>query len=109
VCVICCKPLLARGGREYGVLWAHHALSLKESQEMAEALGRFREVAGTVPLEPGDIVLKDSIIHRKRNKKVAVSAVMICSPIRGTLEGALTSWTMSCASLSRRSLSAAKR
>jgi len=56
VCVICCEPLLARGGRAYGVLWAHHALSLKESQEMAEALGRFREVAGTVPREPGDIV-----------------------------------------------------
>src|SRR6266536_1066392 len=26
---------------------------------------------------------------RKRNKKVAVSVVMICSPIRGTLEGAM--------------------
>ena len=27
-------------------------------------------------------------IQRKRNKKVAVSVAMICSPIRGTLEGA---------------------
>jgi len=55
------------------------------------------------------ITLNKNNKRRKRNKKVAVSAVMICSPIRGTLEGALTSWTMSCASLSRRSLSAAKR
>src|SRR5437870_4281677 len=45
----------------------------------------------------------------KRNKKVSVSVAMICSPIRGTLEGAITSWTTSYASLSRRSLSAAKR
>ena len=49
------------------------------------------------------------VTQRKRNKKVAVSVVMICSPIRGTLEGAIASWTTSYASLSRRSLSAAKR
>jgi len=35
--------------------------------------------------------VKNGNPYWKRNKKVAVSAVMICSPIRGTLEGALTS------------------
>ena len=41
----------------------HHALSLEESDEMAEALGRFGEVAGTVSREPGDIALYDGVIH----------------------------------------------
>ena len=30
---------------------------------MAEALGRFREVAGTVPREPGDIALQEGFVH----------------------------------------------
>src|SRR6266568_3091819 len=58
------------------------------------------------PLMPDDKPF--AMIEWKRNKKVAVSVVMICSPIRGTLEGAIASWTTSYASLSRRSLSAAR-
>lgn len=72
VCVIGGEPLLARGGRESGVLWAHQALSVQESQEMAEALGRLREVAGPVPREPGDIVLKDSLSHRADGRALLV-------------------------------------
>jgi hypothetical protein len=48
------------------------------------------------------IVSECIVIGWKHNKKVSV--VMICSPIRGTLEGAIASWTTSYASLARRSL-----
>ena len=60
MCVMGCEPLLARGSGEHSVLWVHHAVSLKESQKMTEALGHFLEVARTAPLEPGDIALEDS-------------------------------------------------
>src|SRR6266581_7912333 len=59
-------------------------------------------------MDHSPMVSPASMVQRKRNKKVAVSVVMICSPIRGTLEGAIASWTTSYASLSRRSLSAAR-
>lgn len=39
---------------------------------MAEALGRFREVAGTVPSEPGDITLLDSVVHRAEGSALPV-------------------------------------
>jgi hypothetical protein len=39
---------------------------------MAEALGRFREVAGTVPAEPGDIALLDSVVHRAEGSALPV-------------------------------------
>src|SRR5438128_11325839 len=39
---------------------------------MAEALGRFREVAGTVPSEPGDIALQDSVVHRAEGSALPV-------------------------------------
>jgi hypothetical protein len=32
-----------------------HPLALEEPQEMVEALGRFRKIPRTIPLEPGDI------------------------------------------------------
>lgn len=57
------EPLLARRGWEHGLWWAHHAVSLQESEEMAQTLGRFREVPGTVPPEPSDIALEDSVLH----------------------------------------------
>ena len=45
------------------MLVVHYALLLEEPQEMVEAFGGFREVAGTVPLEPGNIALKDGGIQ----------------------------------------------
>src|SRR6266487_20698 len=78
------------------------ALSLDRDQYTGKGFARVQVKGGGV---------RDFVpLHRewKRNKKVAVSVVMICSPIRGTLEGAIASWTTSYASLSRRSLSAAR-
>jgi hypothetical protein len=42
--------------------WAGHAVLVEESDEMTEALGRFRELAGTVSREPGDIALHEVCI-----------------------------------------------
>ena len=52
--------------------WTHHALALEESDKMAEALGRFREVAGTVPSEPRDIALLDNVVHRAEGSALPV-------------------------------------
>ena len=59
--VIVHEPLL--NGRELGWLWAYHALLMEESDEMAETLGRFRELAGPVAREPGDIALYEVSIY----------------------------------------------
>jgi hypothetical protein len=45
---------------------------LEESEEMAETLSCFREVAGTVPFEPGDIALQDSVVHLADGSAVSV-------------------------------------
>jgi NTP pyrophosphatase (non-canonical NTP hydrolase) len=58
------EPLRTGRGWECVVLWAYHTVSLEESDEMAEALRRFGEVAGTVACEPGDIVLYHGVVHR---------------------------------------------
>jgi hypothetical protein len=44
------------------LLWASQTLLLQESDEMAEALGRFREFAGAVSCQPGDIALYEVFI-----------------------------------------------
>jgi hypothetical protein len=36
---------------------------MEEADEMAESLGRFRELAGPVAREPGDIALEEGAIH----------------------------------------------
>jgi len=59
--VIVHEPLL--DGRELGWPWAYHALLVEESDEMAETLGRFRELAGPVAREPGDIALYEVAIY----------------------------------------------
>ena len=46
------------------MLVVHYPLPLEEPQEMVKAFGGFREVAGTIPLEPGNIALKDRGIQR---------------------------------------------
>jgi hypothetical protein len=66
------QPRLARRGGEHDVWWAHHAVSLQESEEMAETLSRFREVTGTVPFEPGDIASQDSVVHCADGSAVSV-------------------------------------
>jgi hypothetical protein len=45
---------------------------LEESDEMAETLGRFREVAGTVPSESGDIALQGHVVHRTEGSALPV-------------------------------------
>jgi hypothetical protein len=82
VCVICREPRLTRRGGEHDVWWAYHAVSLEASEEMAEPLSRFREVAGTVPCEPSDIALQDSIVQRADGRAVSVQ------PSRKLLSGA---------------------
>ena len=47
-------------------------MSLQESDEMAEALGRFREVTGTVSSEPGDIALQDGVVNRADGRALCV-------------------------------------
>jgi hypothetical protein len=54
------------------VWWAHHAVSLEASEERDATLSRFREVAGTVPCEPGDIASQDSVVHRVDGRAVSV-------------------------------------
>ena len=52
--------------------WGHHAMSLEESEEMAETLSSFREVTGTVPFEPGNIASQDSVVHLADGHAVSV-------------------------------------
>ena len=45
------------------MLLVHHTVSLEESPEVVEALGRFAEVAGTVTLATGGLALEDGFIR----------------------------------------------
>src|SRR5437879_2342585 len=61
--VIVSEPLSERGNRRTGVPWACNTMLVEQSQEGAETLGRFGQVAGTGAWKPGDRALYEVFIH----------------------------------------------
>ena len=55
--VIFSEPLIERGSWRTGLPWACDTMLVEQSQEGAETLGRFGQVAGTVAWKSGDIAL----------------------------------------------------
>ena len=61
--VIFSEPLIERWSRLTGLPWACDTLLVEQSQEGAETLGRFGQVAGTGAWKPGDRALYEVFIH----------------------------------------------
>jgi hypothetical protein len=55
--IICHEPLIERWERDRALARVHDTLLLEESDEVAKALGCFREFARTISREPRDIMV----------------------------------------------------
>jgi hypothetical protein len=64
--------VIERRGEAHRVSLAYHAVVLEQSEEMVKTFGGFREVAGTIPFQSGDIAVEDSGIRVAEGRAVPV-------------------------------------